>query len=351
MAISASDWLQKGVGKPAQVYLVHGKEEGQKRSVLQKILEALPAEDYDRAHLDVLEQPFSAILAEALSIPAFSPCRVVMVRGIQHLKGEEFDLLVDTIPRLPETTYLILYTHAESEADERKGSVLPTKLVQAVERHGLVVECKPLNSQGFAKWLRLRLEEQGKAMTHEAQELFTLLTVANTANAEPELQKLLWYVGDRQTIEREDVEQVVSRSVEAQVFRLVDAIASRDLPTAMRLLHDALHSAGRSEAVALRLMALIARQYRLLWQVHLQREYGQSASQWFPSDPNLAQLLARQPFLQRSLEEQAQRLPFEEICKALERLHQTDRVSKGIEEGESDPRQLMERLVIDLCTG
>ncbi len=350
MAVSATEFLNRGVGKtPARIYLVHGREEGQKHAVLQRLREQLVADEWDRAHLDAQEVDLSTILAEAMSIPAFSARRVVFVRGVQHLKSADIDSLVDAILRLPESTCLVLYTHAESEEEDRKGAAVPAKLLGAVEKQGVVVECKPLSATSFGDWLDARLREAGKEMTPDAKERLTFLTAASTAAAEPELQKLILYVGERSLIEREDVEAVVSRTVEAQVFKLVDAIAMHDVASAMRLLRDVLTSGGRAEAVVPRLMALIARQFRLLWQMRLQIEHGDTATQWFPSDPNLAQLLARQRFLERSLREQALRLSLQELQQALERLHQADRVLKGIDEGDSDPRRVIERLVIDLC--
>lgn len=350
MAINATEFLNKGVGKtPARVYLVHGREEGQKHAVLQRLRDELVADDFDRAHLDAQEVDLSTILAEAMSIPAFSPRRVVFVRGIQHLKSAEVDNLADAVSRLPESTCLILYTHAESEEEDRRGSAVPAKLLNAAEKQGVVIECKPLSATSFGTWLDGRLKEAGKEMTPEAKERFTFLTAASTAAAEPELQKLVWYVGERTLIGREDVEMVVSRTVEAQVFKLVDAVAMRDTASAMRLLQDVLSSGGRAEAVVPRLMVLIARQFRLLWQMRLQIDYGDEAAQWFPSDPNLTQLLARQRFLERNLREQALRLSLQELNLAFDRLHQADRVLKGIDQGDSDPRRVIERLVVDLC--
>lgn len=350
MAVNAGEFLRKGVGKsPARVYLVHGKEEGQKHAVLQRLRDELVADEFDRAHLDVQEADLSAILAEAMSIPAFSPRRVVMVRGVQHLKNTDVDALTDAIPRLPESTSLILYTHAESEEEDKRGTSVPAKLLSAAEKQGVVIECKPLTVAGFEGWLLSRLQEAGKGITRDALERFTFLTAASTAAAELELHKLILYVGERSTIEREDVEAVVSRTVEAQVFKLVDAIAMRDAGSAMRYLQDVLSSGGRAEAIVPRLMVLIARQFRLLWQMRLQLEQADSAAQWFPSDPNLAQLLSRQPFLKRNLSEQAQRLSLKELKTAFNRLHQADRVLKGIDEGDNDPRRVIERLVVDLC--
>lgn len=351
MAVNASEFLRKGVGKtPARVYLVHGKEEGQKRRVLQRLREEVPVEEFDWAHLDAQEVSLSTILAEAMSIPAFSPYRAVLVRGVQHLKGSDVDSLMDAISHLPKSTVLILYTHAESGEDDRaEGTAVPAKLLNATEKHGVVIECKPLTATGFEGWVTSRLQEGGKGITRDALERLTFLTAANTAVADPELQKLILYVGERHMIEREDVDLVVSRTVEAQVFRLVDAIATRDTAQAMRLLQDVFATGGRAEAIVPRLMVLIARQFRLLWQMRLQMEYGEQASAWFPSDPNLAQLLARQRFLEKNLREQASHLSLEMLAKALHRLHQADRVLKGIDEGENDPRKVIERLVVDLC--
>ncbi len=351
MAVHAAEFLRKGVGKtPARVYLVYGREEGQKHAVLSLLRDRLGAEDLDRAHLDAQEVNLPTILAEAMSIPAFSPYRVVMVRGVQNLKGADAETLADTMSRLPESTVLILYTHGESEEEERaKSAPVPARLLNAVEKHGVVIECKPLTASSFEDWVERRVNETGKQFAPDALERFTFLTAASTASAETELQKLVLYVGERTRIEREDVEAVVSRTVEAQVFRLVDAIALRNAAVAMRLLQDVLASGGRAEAIVPRLMALIARQFRLLWQMRLEMEQGERAAQWFPGDPNLAQLLARQRFLEKNLREQASRMSLETLARAFERLHEADRVLKGIDEGDSDPRRVIERLVVDLC--
>jgi DNA polymerase-3 subunit delta len=350
MAVSAAEFLRRGVGKsPARVYLLHGKEEGQKSAVLRRLRDELVADEFDRAHLDAQEVDLSIILAEAMSIPAFSSRRVVFVRGVQHLKSADIESLVDVIVRLPYSTHLVLYTHAESDEEERKGTAVPAKLLNAVDKQGVVIECKPLTAAGFEGWLQAQLQAAGKEMTSDAIERFIFLTAGSTAVAQTEMEKVLLYVGDRPAIHREDVETVVSRTVEAQVFKLVDAIAEGDAASAMRLLQDVLVSGGRAEAVVPRLLALIARQFRLLWQMRLRIEYGAQCEQWFPAEPNLAQLLSRQRFLEHNLREQAQQLPLETLKAAFERLHTADRVMKGIDEGEHDPRKVIERLVIDLC--
>ena len=85
-------------------------------------------------------------------------------------------------------------------------------------------------------WLRDAVKKAGKQINSKAASLMVLFVGADLRRMESELEKLLLYLGDEDTISEEDVEAVVTRSKQSKSFALADAIGDRDLPRALRLL-------------------------------------------------------------------------------------------------------------------
>jgi len=83
------------------------------------------------------------------------------------------------------------------------------------------------------------------------------------SNIDRELEKLLSYTQKKEIIEAIDVEEIVTRQVENQIFDMVDAISGHNQKKALDLYYDLL---SLKEA-PMRILFLITRQFRILAEV------------------------------------------------------------------------------------
>ena len=97
-------------------------------------------------------------------------------------------------------------------------------------------------------------------MTQAAYNLFIAKTGTDMENIDKELEKLLCYCLEKDTIEEADVEAVTTEQIQNKVFDMVDAISNHNQRKALDLYYDLL----ALKEPAMRIMFLITRQFQML---------------------------------------------------------------------------------------
>lgn len=136
---------------------------------------------------------------------------------------------------------------------------------KTLEKQGEVVLCEAIkegkNDDGqIVMFIQSRLKRDEKSMTPETLEEFRVLVAAEYRELANELEKLIVYVGERKAIGVEDVHAVCSATHTAVIWELTDAIGTRRLPEAIRILENLLDTGDSPIGI---LMMLVA-QFRLI---------------------------------------------------------------------------------------
>jgi DNA polymerase-3 subunit delta len=151
-----------------------------------------------------------------------------------------------------------------------------TKLVKNIQERGVLADVDSLKDSGasgrdtVALFIGKQLKDAKRRMDESAARLFRERTQDDLRRIVDELEKVIAYVGERETITEEDVRAAVSDGSESSVFDLTDAVGNRQLSQAFQRLQHLL----RSGEPALKVLALVVRQVRLMLQAHLLRESG-----------------------------------------------------------------------------
>ncbi|BCW95892.1 MAG: DNA polymerase III subunit delta [Fimbriimonadales bacterium] len=350
--LKASDWRT-----PATVYLLEGEEPVLQREFLTQLRRALPIEagSIDEAILDARETPTSALGAVLQTIPMESERRLIVLSHVNRYSANELQNLTRLVEQVPPFACLVLLPAPAEESESAKAAW--NALVKAVEKHGLVIKLTALTGATLTRRLVAMAEAAGKQLRPDDAEYLQTLVDGVAERALAELEKALLFVEPRTEISRHDIETVVSASQQAQVFKLVDMIVARDAPAAMRQLRLMFQAGARAEETAMKTLALIARQYRLLWGVRTLLQHGQpikqpnrvspEVAQRLPKDPDVLQVLARQAFLQDKLQRQAERLSWAQLCAAFQAIDEADRALKGLRPSVN-AAEIMERLIVRL---
>jgi DNA polymerase-3 subunit delta len=89
-------------------------------------------------------------------------------------------------------------------------------------------------------WARQALLSRQKEISDEALAELVSRVGANARQLDSEIEKLSLYVGDRKTVEADDVAAICTRSKMARAFALGDALGDRNLPQLLRRLDEEL---------------------------------------------------------------------------------------------------------------
>ena len=194
--------------------------------------EGSPAEEYDGT-----KTPLPVILNSAAEIPLFGGKRLIIVdhapwfskKGKKREDGDE-DTAAD---KKEERAAAELLAYAESpnedtclvfiadSADKRM------KTVKAVETVGKVRKYEPKKSFELPDYIRKHLGRQRKKISPQGLDLLLAMVGEDLGLLTGEMDKLVLFVGDRERIEADDVERIVSQTAEATSFLLSDAIGMR----------------------------------------------------------------------------------------------------------------------------
>ena len=249
-------------GEFKKVYLLYGQESYLIKQYRDKLIKAMVNEgdtmNFSTYEGEGINQKEIIDLAETL--PFFADRRVILIEdsGLFKKAGDE---LGDYLPGAPEATYFIF---VEESVDKR------SKLYKAAAKCGNPVEFKEQTDETLARWIGMRIRKEGKGMSQAAYNLFISKTGTDMENIDKELEKLICYCMDKETIEVADVEAVTTEQTTSKVFEMVDAIASHKQRHALDLYYDLL----ALKEPPMRIMYLISRQFQILMTVKVMTNRG-----------------------------------------------------------------------------
>lgn len=242
-------------GTFANVYLLYGEETYLVRQYRDKLKNALLPEGdtMNYSYFEGKDTSAEEIIDLAETMPFFSDRRLLLLENTGFFKNSN-DKMAEYIKTVPEATVMVF---AEKEVDRRN------RLYKAVKASGKALEAIPPGEDVLIRWIGQRLKKENITMKRQALQLFLSKTDANMELIDKELEKLICYTSGRSSIEAEDVEEICASQVTNQIFQMIEALSMQKQKQALDLYYDLL---ALKEA-PMRILFLIARQFRILWQI------------------------------------------------------------------------------------
>lgn len=323
-------------GEVARVYRFDGEEEHIKAKALQTLREKLLPPGLEAMNETVLISPCAGdIIAAAETLPMMAERRLLIVRESALLTGakaageaEESAKLAEYLDRAPETCCIVFYV--KGLVDGRK------KLPQALAKKAAAVRFDRLGDALLHRWMQQQLRARGKVVSQANAALLSFMAGRDLLSLSQELEKLAAYVGVREEITREDIETVVTPSLECTVFNLVDALVAGKEAEAFRLLKIMLENGEARIGI----LAMMARQYRNLTHLKLMQQAKMS-------EADIQKNLGVQPFVMRRLLAQGQRESARSLREKLDLCVDTD---WAIKSGRMSEEAALERTMFRLCS-
>ncbi|MEW9500494.1 DNA polymerase III subunit delta [Jeotgalibacillus marinus] len=262
----------------APVYLVYGDEPFLIKETKQLLLKHVISEeemDFNFSSHDLedgvtLEQA----MEEAEMVPFMGERRLIFIHNPSFLtsekKKEKVEHNVSSLERYlasPSPYTILVFVAPYEKLDERK------KITKLLKKNSNVIEAKKLKGNDIETWIRQRVGKEGVQIEDQAIKKVIELAGMNLFMLASEIEKLALYALGTSAITVEMVEQLTARSIEQNVFELIDRAVNNRIEEALRLYYDLL----KQKEEPLKILALLAGQFRLIYQVKslTSKGYGQ----------------------------------------------------------------------------
>jgi DNA polymerase III subunit delta len=330
-------WLQElKKGKTHPVYFFYGQESFLIEETVNWMCHQLaPAPDHvgSVVRFDLEEVSIQTLVQEAETLPFFGERRLIIGKNAIFLttlkeKGgvdHRTDLLLAYLAN-PVRENILLLIAPSDKLDKRK------KIVKSLEKHACTLSFPPLSERELLGWVQKRCKQLGVEIQPQAAKELLLLVGHHLCLLQQECVKLATYVGQKGTILPSTVAELVPRTLEQDVFQLIDRIACRRVDEAFQIWYDLLYQ--REEPI--RISALIIRQFRLLLQVRVLSQQG------FPEKEIAAQLKIH-PYPVKLALKQGAELTESTLRSLLAQAITTDQEMKS---GKIDKTLAVERLLL-----
>ncbi|MDK6862577.1 DNA polymerase III subunit delta [Nosocomiicoccus ampullae] len=254
-----------------KLYLVYGKNRVRIDETVNKLTKDYLAtvDDFNRIVFDYIETEIEYIIEECITLPFLSDRKVVIVKDAFLFTAEKkrtsidhnIDKMIQYIEDKEDDTLLIFVTSAE-KLDNRK------KITKLIKKQGKIIECEEMNERELVQHINDAVKSEGLTIRNDAVNELLNRTGANYTIVKNELEKLMLFAHD--IIIVEDVNIIVSKSLEANVFSLTDFILKNQKREAVDVFRDLI----LQKEEPIKLLGLISSQFRLYYQTKILMNEG-----------------------------------------------------------------------------
>jgi len=250
--------LKKKIYHP--VYLLHGDEP----FFIDKISDYI-----EKNILDESEKGFDQVVAYGKDIeiralmsslkqyPSLGTYRVVVVKEAQDIR--QLELLEEYLNQPMKSTILaISYKH--KKLDKRK------RFYKLAAKTGVVFESKPIYSNKIPEWITKHLKSLGYDINEKSALLLSEYLGNNLSKITNEINKMLINIGDKKSIDENDIEKNIGISKDYNIFELQDALGERNIVKVNQIINY--FNANPKDHPAVMVVAMLYNYFQKLFLYH-----------------------------------------------------------------------------------
>lgn len=258
------------------ILVLTGEDVGQfewlKKDILKKI--GYDPSDLNYSYFDMKEASYAEVELDLVSLPFFADEKIVILDHLldlttakkRNLTDEDLKQFENYLENPSESTRLVIF--AEGKLDSKR------RLVKLLKRDAQIIEATTPKEQDLKRYFSSQAQELGLHFVGDSLDQLLLKSGYDFGESQKNLALLQAYKEDGQ-ITLEDIEEVVPKSLQDNIFDLTQMILKRQIDQARNLVKD-LRLQGEDE---IKLIAILLGQFRMFSQVKIFSEEGQSESQ------------------------------------------------------------------------
>ena len=241
-------------GSFKQFYLLYGEESYLIKLYRDKLKDAILGDSWQMnfSRFEGKDIDLKEVNDIAQTLPFFNDNRLILVDQSGLFKAQSD--LADILAKAPTSTVFIF---TEQEADKRN------KAYKLINDRGTISEMKSLDAANLRLFVVSLLKPSNKMITQSICDYLLDKTGSDMENIKNEVEKLISFTLDRDTITKEDVETVVTTQVTGKIFQMMDAIGLKQQGNALALYYDLLSVREKPSHI----LFLIMRHFNILLQV------------------------------------------------------------------------------------
>ncbi|NLK45025.1 MAG: DNA polymerase III subunit delta [Tissierellia bacterium] len=327
-------------GKLLTVYLFTGTE----NYLIDKTLDLLKEKYIDKSFetlnyvvLDGKDVYFDDILNACETLPFMSEKKLVIIKDINEVmdnKETDFDTkLGDYLSKLDNYLSLIII-------DKSNSLKKTTSTYKTAKKLGGLVEFNKLRGKDLNTWVERKFKEYNKDISYGNISYFIQSSTYSDYNSqktlydlENEILKVINY-SQKKEVSKEDIDLVLSRTLDTNIFNLLTYINRRDSESALKTFNEMYIS---NEPVQ-RILAMIIRQVRLMLSYKLYRERGDT-------EGSIQKKLQIKDYELKRISKESSSFSTESLQQALEHILKLDIKQKT---SSQDEKLALEMLIVHL---
>lgn len=326
-------------GEIHEVYFFYGEElflQQQALKIIEKQLLPAGLEDFNKDVVSGADVTVRQIVEMAMNLPFMAERRLLLVQGpLPFLSVPKSDkvgqaalqCLLDYLDAPNPQCCLII---CGDSALGKTGTVSKKLMEKSIQ-----VEFAPLKGKALEQWIVNYVTEAGYQIDRQALEYLSAINNFDLQIMELELQKLLLYRKENPVITLQHVEEIVTKTVEANIFALSDSIGNKNGREALQNLHN-LYQTGESP---FKLIGFLVRHFRNLLVVKDYCAQGYREAQ-------IKEKTKLHPFVIKKCIQQVKRFSIQQLIVAMERLLEMEVELKS---SSVNGEERLEQFVIALC--
>lgn len=258
------------------ILVLTGEDVGQfewlKKDILKKI--GYDPSDLNYSYFDMKEASYAEVELDLVSLPFFADEKIVILDHLldlttakkRNLTDEDLKQFENYLGNPSESTRLVIF--AEGKLDSKR------RLVKLLKRDAQIIEATTPKEQDLKRYFSGQAQELSLQFVGDSLDQLLLKSGYDFGELQKNLALLQAYKEDGQ-ITLQDIEEVVPKSLQDNIFDLTQMILKRQIDQARNLVKD-LRLQGEDE---IKLIAILLGQFRMFSQVKIFSEEGQTESQ------------------------------------------------------------------------
>lgn len=241
-------------GQLKNLYLLYGEEAYLRRQYRDRLKDAIIGDDtMNYQYFEGKNIAVGEIIDLAETMPFFAEKRLIVLENTGLFKSGGEQMAEYLTAQAESTSFLFV----ETEVDKR------SKLFKTLQSKGSVTEFGVQDEGTLKRWILGMMKKEGKQISSGNLEYFLEKTGTDMENIRKEAEKLFCYCMDKDTISREDIDEICIKQLSSHIFDMVSAIADKQQKKALELYYELL----ALKEPPMRILFLIARQFNMLLQV------------------------------------------------------------------------------------
>ena len=233
------------------IYLIYGNKDFRINNEIKKITKN--TESINITKYDLNEDDIKNIIMDAETYSLFEEKKIVIIENANIFTSntsKDSEIIEKYIENQNPLTTLILIVRGE-KIDSRK------KITKLIQKKGKIIELnEDINIDNFIK-----KELKDYKIDNQTITIFKNRVGNNPLIIENEINKIKLYINNNE-ITKEDIINVTSKTVEIDIFKLIDDIVNGNKESAIEIYHEML----KINEEPLKIIIMLANQFRIMYQ-------------------------------------------------------------------------------------